>query len=325
MDYDLLDPYQILPLLKKTVSQERRTKSPSKKSELMRHRKRLERKMLLEAEFYLLANDIVEYASNVIKAPWLDGEKFLLGMSAADGGPEYLCKYALNVVKGRWPAAEKMIAEEVSCWEDYLSFLLKKDKNALVAACKSMDVFALWYAEQVAEGEWKPGERAILKGKDWVSYYYARAMGRRWEPGEKKILAGKDPGTCLDYAEEVIKGRWPEAEKLILKDAHSCLKYAEEVIKGRWPEAEKVILKNAILEDDDLCFAYALNVVRGRWEEYERAIIDDPYCCYQYARGIIKGRLPEHMHTAMVMHSFSEPDNKWVKKYLGAKKYNKAV
>ena len=57
------------------------------------------------------------------------------------------------------------------------------------------------------------------------------------------------------------------------------------------------------------------------WEEYERDIIDDPHDCYEYARCIIKGRLPEHMHTAMVMHSFSQPDNKWVKKYLGAKKY----
>jgi hypothetical protein len=246
MDYDLLDPYQILPLLKKTVAQERRTKSPSKKSELLKHRKRLERKMLLEAEFYLLANDIVEYASKVIKARWPAGENFLLGMSEDDFGPEYLCKYALNVVKGRWPAAEKMIGEEVSCWEEYLSFLLKKDKDALVAACKSRDVFAMWYAEFVAEGEWKPGERAILKGKDWVSFYYARAMGRRWEPGEKKILVGKDPSTCLDYAEEVIKGRWPEAEKFILKDAHSCLKYAEEVIKGRWLEAETVILKDVM-------------------------------------------------------------------------------
>lgn len=320
MDYDLLDHCQILPLLKKTVAQERRTKSPSKKAELLKHRKRLERKMLLDAEFYLLADNIVEYASKVIKARWPAGENFLLGMSEDDGGPEYLCKYVLDVVKGRWPAAEKMIAEEVSCWEEYLSFLFKKDKDALVAACKSRDVFAMWYAEQVAEGEWKPGERAILKGKDWVSFYYARAMGRRWEPGEKKILAGKDPSTCLDYAEEVINGRWIEGEKIIKTDPQAAYHYAKDVVKGRWIEAEKVILK-----DDDLCFVYALNVVLGRWEEYERVIIDDPYRCYQYARGVINGRLPEHMHTAMVMHSFSQPDNKWVKKYLGAKKYNKAV
>jgi hypothetical protein len=27
----------------------------------------------------------------------------------------------------------------------------------------------------------------------------------------------------------------------------------------------------------------------------------------------------------MVMHSFSNPQDKWVKKYLGTKKYNKVV
>ena len=317
-----LDAHQILPLLKKTVLRMRWLSRLGNRltevSELLRHRKRLEREMLLKAHDYDLADDIVEYASVITKARWPGGEKFLLGMSERDGGPECLCEYVRNVVKGRWPAAEKMIAEDAGCWDDYLSFLRKKDKIALVAACKSRDVFAMWYAEEVAKDKWKHGERAILEGKDWVSYYYARAMGRRWEPGEKKILAGKDPRTCLDYAEEVIKGRWPEAEKVLLKDADSCFEYAKEVIKGRWPEAEKVLLKD---KDKSPCLAYAVYVVHGRWEEYERAIIDDPHDCYEYARCIIKGRLPEHMHTAMVMHSFSQPDNKWVKKYLGAKKY----
>ena len=143
-----LDAHQILPLLKKTVLRMRWLSRLGNRltevSELLRHRKRLEREMLLKAHDYDLADDIVEYASVITKARWPGGEKFLLGTRSL-GGPECLCEYVRNVVKGRWPAAEKMIAEDAGCWDDYLSFLRKKDKIALVAACKSRDVFAMWF------------------------------------------------------------------------------------------------------------------------------------------------------------------------------------
>ena len=130
-------------------------------------------------------------------------------------------------------------------------------------------------------------------------------------------------GNRLTEVSELLRHRKRLEREMLLKAhdydlADDIVEYASVITKARWPEAEKVLLKD---KDKSPCLAYAVYVVHGRWEEYERAIIDDPHDCYEYARCIIKGRLPEHMHTAMVMHSFSQPDNKWVKKYLGAKKY----
>jgi len=46
------------------------------------------------------------------------------------------------------------------------------------------------------------------------------------------------------YAENVIKGRWPEGEAVIAKDAQYAYHYAKDVIGGRFPEGEKVILSD---------------------------------------------------------------------------------
>ena len=42
------------------------------------------------------------------------------------------------------------------------------------------------------------------------------------------------------YVKDVIKGRWPDAENVIMKDPVFAFWYASN-IKGRWPEAEEVI------------------------------------------------------------------------------------
>jgi len=314
-----------LKALRKIVPLERKAKSPKDKAAWARQRRALER-VLLDAESYdfdwTAVETITKYASKVLKGRFPAGEELLLNLVDPQDsyGPEAVVEYAIKAVKGRWKAGEDCIAEDVDAWEMYLAFLRRKDKKALVEACKSRDVFAMWYAEEVAKGEWKPGEKALLKGKDWCVLYYARAMGRRWLEGEKVIVAGKDPQLCFEYAKDVVGGRWEEGENIILKSPKFCVDYAEEIIQGRWLEGEKTILK-----DPEMCHSYAKDVVGGRWEEAEKVFIKDPEFCYMYARDIIKGRLPEHMHQAMVMYSFSQPGNQWVKKYLSAKKYNRVA
>ena len=133
-------------------------------------------------------------------------------------------------------------------------------------------------------------------------------------------------GNRLTEVSELLRHRKRLEREMLLKAhdydlADDIVEYASVITKARWPGGEKFLLGTRSLGGPECLCEYVRNVVKGRWEEYERAIIDDPHDCYEYARCIIKGRLPEHMHTAMVMHSFSQPDNKWVKKYLGAKKY----
>lgn len=49
----------------------------------------------------------------------------------------------------------------------------------------------------------------------------------------------------LWYAQEVLHGRFREAECLLLLSPYSAMMYAETVIEGRWPEAEKLLLHSA--------------------------------------------------------------------------------
>lgn len=62
---------------------------------------------------------------------------------------------------------------------------------------------------------------------------------------------------AVDYAYDIIKGRWPEAEPYILKNADAACTYAMNVIKGRWPEAEQIIMKS------DYAVKYAINIIDG--------------------------------------------------------------
>lgn len=55
----------------------------------------------------------------------------------------------------------------------------------------------------------------------------------------------KDPIAAYEYAKDVIKGRFPEAEYIIAQDGLVAFLYAKDVIKGRFPEAERRILRSA--------------------------------------------------------------------------------
>ena len=59
---------------------------------------------------------------------------------------------------------------------------------------------------------------------------------------EELMAHEKAPNWAFWYALHVIKGRWPEAEEVIMRDARSAQYYAEHVIGGRWPEAEVIIM-----------------------------------------------------------------------------------
>ena len=56
------------------------------------------------------------------------------------------------------------------------------------------------------------------------------------------------------------------------------------------------------------------------WSEDDLA--KSPVWMYQYAKDHLGGRLPDCLHNRMQLMSFSDMSgNKWLKKYLGAKKY----
>jgi len=98
----------------------------------------------------------------------------------------------------------------------------------------------------------------------------------------------KSPRLAFGYAQQVIKGRWPEAEPTIMKDPGYASYYASAVIGGRWPEAEPIIMNNPYFAEE-----YARDVIGGRWPEAEPIIMTDPQAAAAYAERVIRGRWRE--------------------------------
>lgn len=131
------------------------------------------------------------------------------------------------------------------------------------------------------------------------------------------ILAS-DTYSSYKYAMEILKGVFPEGEEAIGKDALKSVNYAA-MSKNRIIPGE-----NLIAECEGLSFDYGKIMKKhglwGSWTEDE--VARSPVWMYQYAKDHMKGRLPDSLHNKMHLMSFSESDsNKWMKKYLGAKKY----
>lgn len=131
-------------------------------------------------------------------------------------------------------------------------------------------------------------------------------------------IISKDASWSVRYAGFVIKGAWPPCEDVVKKNGRHAFEYALRAIKGRWLPGEKAIKK-----DPQWAYFYALDVVKGRWPDGEPSIMESAEYSFLYAKDIIKGRLPEVMHTAMTMLTFSDPENRWAKKYFSHKKYHK--
>jgi hypothetical protein len=107
--------------------------------------------------------------------------------------------------------------------------------------------------------------------------------GQKSEPS----LASRLTYWAFEYAEGVIKGRWPEIEEpLSRKIADSAYMYALNVIKGRWPQAEPLIIS-----DPSYSYNYAHNIIGGRWPEAEEDLSKGhPSWATHYAKTILKGR-----------------------------------
>ena len=100
------------------------------------------------------------------------------------------------------------------------------------------------------------------------------------EGGTEAVIASEECSYWVYwYAKCVIKGRWLEAEDVILKNAFVAQHYARDVIKGRWLEAEDLIRTDAWVT-----YMYARDVIKARWPEAEDVIRKDAEAAYGYAR-----------------------------------------
>jgi hypothetical protein len=127
--------------------------------------------------------------------------------------------------------------------------------------------------------------------RDWLitrTYVYVREKGRP-SPKLEGVISQNGEASYF-YALRVLRGRFKMGEDSISKSPTWAVKYARFIIQKRFPEAEKDISM-------------------------------DPKCSYEYFKHVMKGKkLPEKMHRNMLLMSFAQPENPFIKQYLSEMK-----
>jgi hypothetical protein len=146
---------------------------------------------------------------------------------------------------------------------------------------------------------------------------YAFRTGKL-EPRFEELLKC-EPSAVLRYA-KILHSRQEE----VSEDLLNCFKGKNSQLFG-W--AQTIGRLPSFLEDtfDDPkhCFFYAQQILRGRLpSQLEGVFFKDAFYASKYAFEVIRGfssvRLPEELHNFMIMKSFEDPDNKYVKAYIEA-------
>jgi hypothetical protein len=101
-------------------------------------------------------------------------------------------------------------------------------------------------------------------------------------------IISRTPWLANKYAREVLHGRWPEAEPIIMKVPNVAYSYVKTILaedpewpypNGKWPDAEPYIMKNPFS-----AVLYAKHVLKHRWKEAEPVIKTDEYHWHDYIR-----------------------------------------
>ncbi len=88
--------------------------------------------------------------------------------------------------------------------------------------------------------------------------YIVEAKRKVRPPTEKERTK---PYEAYKYAKNVVKGRVPELEPLILTDMGSTYDYTFNLVKGRWPQAEQTFANG----DPGASVSYAERHLKKRW------------------------------------------------------------
>ena len=153
-----------------------------------------------------------------------------------------------------------------------------------------------------------------------VDYSVDRLNRGQWHEWEQKVLEHLQQDTtladsCLRYAREVIRGRWPELEERLLRNPY-LLKYLvgyvkSGVIKSPCPTLEFRLLTNA--HASTLALVYARWIITVPWAKGEKVLLEDitdetrsllcedisgtypvdEVCVTEYARSVHGGPWPE--------------------------------
>jgi hypothetical protein len=222
-----------------------------------------------------------------------------------DHGPQIIVVY-----NGRLIAQFSADLEEIKNQEndditlnDLFAMGLSREKMYGLVAYMKPDGLSKFIRKHLGDttGRIKAIEDAILGGsKESLGKLvvpYCKAVKERWPEGERALLGSGLIHTIFEYAADVIRGEWPEAEGILLKHPGYAFEYAQVAIRRRWPEAESL----ADYDGEEVSYhmlgsliSYGERFRRGeRWPEAERVLIHNPAYALRFARLVLRQRWPE--------------------------------
>ena len=190
------------------------------------------------------------------------------------------------------------------------------ESEAIILGSKRGDLMYR-YVQKVLKAPWPEAEPWIAElDADTVISYIECYRGSRWRKAERNILARRDPQEIYSYALVVLQKPWPAAEPLLLQTNNSewIMAYALNVRYGRWPAGEDWVLAHGLAE------RWARSLLCNNLLD---ARIARKCTCWRFlfARYVIGGKLPPDLHRLMQADGIRNQNDRWVKKYMTAKKY----
>lgn len=133
-----------------------------------------------------------------------------------------------------------------------------------------------------------------MKTKKYVCCHFRTYTNKEDRNYERLILnlpwESERSRKALEYARNILQGRWKRAEKYIIKSPYYAYSYARLVMGERWPEAEKVIAR-----ETNAAYLYAKYVIGDRFELAEKNTKwhKHPRDFYLYCKYVLKNRWVE--------------------------------
>ena len=193
----------------------------------------------------------------------------------------------VDLLRAKFPDVEQWAKDEDLTDPKELAKLLQGPKDKLDAAVLSGVPLTPQEEGQLftAEGEEGEPEDFTIWGKLW-NYADKFHPEGQWAPLENAIRQNlrKNVSQGIRYAKERMKGRWKGIEPFITRNAaindyHAgiALDYAVNVVKGRWPELEDKFKTTKSTDTmPELAYKYAVEVLKQPWRDA------DPQARFQF-------------------------------------------
>lgn len=142
-------------------------------------------------------------------------------------------------------------------------------------------------------------------GREDTAYQLYKNKKDLTDSDRRRLFELLDARACYNYAMEVVKGRWKEAEGKIATGG-----YYYDTWRDKWGRGSDKTYVSLIQNGTKWAYLYALNVVGGRWEDGEERIKEEMFASLAYAKNVLKGRF-----------ALAEPDIMSEKSVLTFKEY----